>query len=318
MKKSQELKKAAAESASAAAEYGQHALKEGIERAQFLLDEARHQAGPILHDAKVRSADFAARRLDDLEPAIKDALDRVSPAVDAAREKVEDDLLPKLQDALHAAAGHAAVVEATKRGTAAVAALKGEIEVPQKKSKWKSFGKFVAITAIVAGAVAAVRHFLAPKDDGWTAHEPSKAYVNNNDTFSTAAKFAADTTPEPEVDEVVLPADEVEDQTDMTSEGAPPTGHDYVAPEDLAAEEPYGDGGEPEPVEEPGVAASESAYGEGAYVGSEPPEGYTIKGNERSKKYHVPGTGGYERTIAEVWFNSEEAAAEAGFVKAQR
>ena len=53
-------------------------------------------------------------------------------------------------------------------------------------------------------------------------------------------------------------------------------------------------------------------------MGTTPPEGYTIKGNERSKKYHVPGTGGYERTIAEVWFNSEEAAAEAGFVKAQR
>ena len=38
MKKSQELKKAAAESAAAAAEYSQHALKEGIERAQILLD----------------------------------------------------------------------------------------------------------------------------------------------------------------------------------------------------------------------------------------------------------------------------------------
>ncbi len=320
MRKSQELKKAAADSASAAAEYGQHALKEGIERAQFLLDEARHQAGPILHDAKVRSADFASRTLDDLEPVIKDALDKVTPAVDAAREKVEDDLLPKLQDALHAAAGHAVVVEASKRGTAAMAALKGELELPPKKSKWKSFGKFLAITAIVAGAVAAVRHFLAPKDDGWTAHEPSKAYVNNNDTFSTAAKFAADSAPEPEVDEVVLPADEVEDQTDMTSEGAPPTGHDYVAPQDIGEDEApaYHDGGEPEPVDEPGVAATESAYGEGAYVGSEPPEGYTIKGNERSKKYHIEGSGGYDRTIAEVWFNSEDAAKAAGFTKAQR
>ena len=65
-------------------------------------------------------------------------------------------------------------------------------------------------------------------------------------------------------------------------------------------------------------AARHAGYGEGAFVGTTPPEGYTIKGNERSKKYHVPGTGGYERTIAEVWFNSEEAAAEAGFVKAQR
>mgnify|MGYP002663283664 FL=1 len=60
------------------------------------------------------------------------------------------------------------------------------------------------------------------------------------------------------------------------------------------------------------------SYGEGSYVGSEPPADFTIKGNERSKKFHVPGTGGDERTIAEVWFNSEEAAEAAGFTKAQR
>jgi hypothetical protein len=58
--------------------------------------------------------------------------------------------------------------------------------------------------------------------------------------------------------------------------------------------------------------------GEGVYVGHEPPEGFTIKGNERSMKYHVPESGGYGRTVAEVWFNSEEAAQQAGFVRAQR
>ena len=58
--------------------------------------------------------------------------------------------------------------------------------------------------------------------------------------------------------------------------------------------------------------------GEGVYVGAEPPEGYTIKGNERSMKYHLPESGGYGRTIAEVWFNSEEAAQAAGFIRAQR
>ncbi len=144
--------------------------------------------------------------------------------------------------------------------------------------------------------------------------------TDNNDTFSTAAKFAQDTTPEPDVDEVVLPADEVEAETGMTYGGAPPTGHDYVTPEDIGEDEApaYHDGGEPEPVDEPGVAASESAYGEGAYVGSEPPEGFTIKGNERSKKYHLEGSGGYERTIAEVWFNSEDAAKTACFTRALR
>ena len=58
--------------------------------------------------------------------------------------------------------------------------------------------------------------------------------------------------------------------------------------------------------------------GEGVYVGNEPPEGFTIKGNERSMKYHVPDSSGYGRTIAEVWFNSEEAAQAAGFIRAQR
>lgn len=72
------------------------------------------------------------------------------------------------------------------------------------------------------------------------------------------------------------------------------------------------------PVGAADTATTTPKYGEGAYVGAEPPEGYTIKGNERSMKYHTAETGGYERTIADVWFNSEAAAEAAGFAKAQR
>lgn len=302
MKKSQDVKKAAAETASAAAEYSTTALKEGLERAQHLLADLQKQAAPLLRDAKVRTADFASKRLDDLEPHLKDAMGKVAPAIELAREKVEDDFLPKMQGFLHQAAEHPAVVESGKRGKAAVQALKGELEPVEKKSRLRTFGKIVAIGAIVAGAVAAVRHFLAPKDDGWTAHEPSKAYVNNNDTFSTAAKFAADTA-EKVADTVT--ADETA-QSDMTSEGAPAPEAQYIGESEAAADK------------DEATEAAENNYGEGSYVGTEPPEGFTIKGNERSKKYHVQGTGGYERTIAEVWFNSEEAAEAAGFTKAQR
>ena len=35
-------------------------------------------------------------------------------------------------------------------------------------------------------------------------------------------------------------------------------------------------------------------------------------------KYHVPDSPAYGRTVAEVWFNSEEAAQAAGFIRAQR
>jgi len=73
-------------------------------------------------------------------------------------------------------------------------------------------------------------------------------------------------------------------------------------------------------IEEPETMLEEPSnpFGEGSFVGTEPPEGYTIKGNDRSMKYHVPESGGYERTIADVWFNSEDAAQAAGFTRAQR
>ncbi len=46
------------------------------------------------------------------------------------------------------------------------------------------------------------------------------------------------------------------------------------------------------------------------------PLGFTIKGNADSMKYHEPDGRWYDSTIAEVWFNSVEAAEAAGFVKA--
>ncbi|MPY98402.1 MAG: 50S ribosomal protein L17 [Actinophytocola sp.] len=62
--------------------------------------------------------------------------------------------------------------------------------------------------------------------------------------------------------------------------------------------------------------ATEAPFGEGSHGpledGSQP-EGFPIKGNASSKLYHVPGSSHYERTTAEVWFASEEAAEAAGF-----
>ena len=46
------------------------------------------------------------------------------------------------------------------------------------------------------------------------------------------------------------------------------------------------------------------------------PEGFDIKGNENSMKYHTTESPWYDATEAEVWFKTEEAAAAAGFAKA--
>ena len=63
-------------------------------------------------------------------------------------------------------------------------------------------------------------------------------------------------------------------------------------------------------------AAAKAVEGEGvikAVEGEDAPEGFVIKGNAGSNKYHVPGSTWYEQTEAEYWFNSIEAAKAAGF-----
>jgi large subunit ribosomal protein L17 len=46
------------------------------------------------------------------------------------------------------------------------------------------------------------------------------------------------------------------------------------------------------------------------------PDGFEIKGNKDSGKFHTPASQWYDQTVAEVWFRTEEAAEAAGFVKA--
>ena len=66
-----------------------------------------------------------------------------------------------------------------------------------------------------------------------------------------------------------------------------------------------------------GSSASDAPYGEGSHAPlddpQEAPEGFEIKGNADSMLYHAPGTSFYDRTVAEVWFASAEAAEAAGF-----
>jgi len=70
-----------------------------------------------------------------------------------------------------------------------------------------------------------------------------------------------------------------------------------------------------EPVVEAVVAAP---FGEGSHAPladvNEAPEGFPIKGNADSKLYHVPGSAFFDRTVAEVWFATAEAAEAAGFL----
>lgn len=48
----------------------------------------------------------------------------------------------------------------------------------------------------------------------------------------------------------------------------------------------------------------------------EAPEGFEIKGNADSMKYHVPGSRWYANTQAEIWFDTKESAEAAGYAPA--
>ncbi|OLF10953.1 50S ribosomal protein L17 [Actinophytocola xinjiangensis] len=71
-------------------------------------------------------------------------------------------------------------------------------------------------------------------------------------------------------------------------------------------------------VVEESESDDEHPYGAGSRAaledGSEP-EGFPIKGNADSMLFHTPGSAFYDRTVAEVWFRTEEDAEAAGFSK---
>jgi large subunit ribosomal protein L17 len=82
------------------------------------------------------------------------------------------------------------------------------------------------------------------------------------------------------------------------------------------------------PVEETETVAEPVEDTEGGFAGrypgshvlledeSQAPEGFPIKGNEDSMKFHEPDGQWFEQTVAEVWFDTVESAEAAGFTRA--
>jgi hypothetical protein len=342
--------------------------QQAVSKVSPYAHQAAERIGPIANTAKQQGARVAYDTLEKISPILDEALEKVTPAVEAAREKVSDDILPKLSEVLSAAAGTPVVVEATKRGKAAVAAAKGELELPKKKKKSRWLIRIAAVAAIAGAAVFVIRRFLGSRDADWQAARPTTPYAPPRPAeTSRSAEAAATAAAAPVVDGADAGDDPQSGLSahllNLEADGAavpdqPAEGGDVEAPaetitqvEEGLFETSVGDEtpieaalepeiAEPAPSEDTAQAAAEASafaaqnaasdidnapqdgpgryQGEGVYVGHEPPEGFTIKGNERSMKYHVPESSGYGRTIAEVWFNSEEAAQQAGFVRAQR
>jgi len=148
---------------------------------------------------------------------------------------------------------------------------------------------------------------------GGTAGETDDvASVHGTDLPEGADEHLPEDTPAADadvVDEAEVVADDVAEE--LEDEAAEQAAAD-IAESDLADDAALEHG----EAERSSEASEASAVPEGAVVAPEDgsiPDGYEIKGNQNSMKYHVPGGRYYDVTIAEVFFDTPEHAEAAGY-----
>jgi vacuolar-type H+-ATPase subunit H len=158
-----------------------------LEQASGLAENARGKAGPVLADARDRAVPVLTEARDRAVPVLVDARDKAAPYVSDARDKAapyvsdardrfNDTVLPALTAAL------ASVDEATeevrgetkRRGKAVAAALKGEVEVPEKKHRGR---KLLVLLGLGGLGYAAFKKFGAkqPTTNWQSSYTPPPA-----------------------------------------------------------------------------------------------------------------------------------------------
>lgn len=155
-----------------------------------LREKVAPAVGAKARDAKEWAAPHVERGLEAAAPKVEAAVEKVSPAVDAARDKIVDDLLPRLVEAVNAAAAAGAAATAAgavakTRSGDAVAVLKGDAVVKPKGRK----RKFLLFTAFVAaiGAAVAVFKRQQPREDPWAVPAGSYPSTSSTSTGSTGS-----------------------------------------------------------------------------------------------------------------------------------
>ncbi len=144
-------------------------------------------------------------------PKLESVVNSLAPKVDTARDKIVDDLLPRLAEAIEAfaAASAAAKDEAVSRGSGAAAVISGDaVAAPKHKRK----GKVLLILGFLVAAAAGAAAFMkksAPKDDPW-ATPVSDPYVPPSTGRHSSVTAVDD----------ITAVDATADPTDMAAETA--------------------------------------------------------------------------------------------------
>lgn len=159
------------------------------------VDTAREKVSPYAEKAVERGATLAHAAVEKAGPVIDDALSKVGPATEhaaeRARERFNDDVLPKVTAALAtlAAAAEPVVEETSRRGKATKAALKGEIVAPKKSHKLRKVVLFLGFGALAA---AAVKKLLTPPEPAWQSTPTSGRDYSSAPAAGTTPRHTAD------------------------------------------------------------------------------------------------------------------------------
>lgn len=146
-----------------------------VDRVGPYVAGAVDRVGPLVADARDRVGPLVADARDRVGPAVSDVVERVGPAIVDARHKAG----PALVSAAAAAQGARSDLvsraepvarEAARRGSAAVAALRGAEAVPVRTRRWP---RVLVVTGLLGtAAYGAWRLVRQPPTDPWTTVEP--------------------------------------------------------------------------------------------------------------------------------------------------
>jgi small subunit ribosomal protein S2 len=210
---------------------------------------------------------------------------------------------------------HLAVDEAKKLGIPVIAILDTNCDpddvdypIPGNDDAIRSVG---LLTRVFADAVA---EGLLARGGAKTGQEEAGEELGGDEPLAEWERELLTTTEAAPADAAPADAAPAEAAADAPANEAPAA----EAAEAPAEEAPAADVPEV-PAEEAPVVEASADLPEGAAAAKEDgsqPDGYPIKGNAQSKKFHQPGGRWYDQTAAEVWFDTAESAEKAGFTEA--
>lgn len=143
---------------------------------------ANKKAAPVAVEARDTAARYAGQTRDWAAPRVEAAKEWAAPRVEPAVEKVQKDVLPAVAGAVTAAlaASEPARHEAASRGSAALAALKGEVAPPKPK---KHRVRKLFLLATVLGAAYAGWKAWAAK----SSSDPAQAWSSNSSSYGAGS-----------------------------------------------------------------------------------------------------------------------------------